>query len=163
MPYHYTLIEKQYGLKRLIANRGNIPLTAKELGITTTSLYRWREWAESGKIPGFSPSMFSTISTQPASIINDSNNIIQHSGELPADDLQALRDLKAKMLELVAYIVAADKIKTAIDSAPLNQRIGALVQLTDRIIKLAAELPADEDDEMELSDDVEEVDDEEDA
>jgi hypothetical protein len=163
MPYHRTFKEQEFGLQRLIANRGNIPLTAKELGVSTTTLYRWRDWGESGKIPGFSTFNFSPNSTQPASIINDSNNIIQHSGELPPDDLQALRDLKAKMLELVAYIVAADKIKTAIDSAPLNQRIGALVQLTDRIIKLAAELPADEDDEMELSDDVEEVDDEEDA
>ena len=162
MPYHYTLKEQEFGLQRLIINRGDIPLTAKELGVSTTTLYRWREWGESGKIPGFSSSMFSTNSTQPASTINDSNNIVQHRDELPPDDLQALRELKTKMLELVAYIVAADKIKIAIDAAPLNQRIAALVQLTDRIIKLAAELPVEED-EMELSDDVEEVDDEEDA
>jgi hypothetical protein len=49
------------------------------------------------------------------------------------------------MLDLADSLIAADKMKAAIDAAPLGQRVTALIQLTDRIIKLAAQLPAPED------------------
>jgi hypothetical protein len=75
---------------------------------------------------------------------------------LPLDDLTALRDLKSQMLTIAKIL--ADSVVQAIDEAPLGQRVAALTQLTDRIMKLAAQLPGEEV-EYVLSDDVEEVDD----
>jgi transposase-like protein len=142
MVYHYTLKQQQFALERLIANRGAVAPTAREVNISETTLYRWRKWGESGKIPGFSLSSFSP---NPPSHPPDSPLFpLRSKEELPADDLETLVNLKARMIELVDYIMAADKIKRAVDEAPLNQRIAALVQLTDRIIKLAAQLPEPE-------------------
>lgn len=63
------------------------------------------------------------------------------AGDIPTDDLAALRDLKAQMMSIARTL--ADTIPDAIAEAPLGQRVSALAQLTDRIIKLAAQLPDD--------------------
>ncbi|MBZ0289148.1 MAG: hypothetical protein K8I30_16125 [Anaerolineae bacterium] len=154
MPRHYSLEEQQQILERLHANRGDVARTARELGISTTTLYRWRD---SRKIPPSTFSTYSTNSTQPASTVHDSiahepvvSADSNNANPIPPDDLQALRDLKARMLELAQYIVSDDRIKQAIDAAPLKERIAAATQLIDRMIKLAAELPAEkEEDEIE--------------
>lgn len=149
MSRRYTPQDQQFALERLETNHGDITRTAKELGIGITTLYRWRELGESGKIPGFSFSPFSPNLSQPALAI-DSKSLSVH-GEgfregLPSDDLQALLDLKAEMVRAAKYI--AVNIIAAVEAAPLGQRVTALAQLIDRISKLAAQLPAAEEEEI---------------
>jgi hypothetical protein len=146
MSRHYTPEDQQFALERLETNHGDITRTAKELGIGITTLYRWRELGESGKIPGFSFSPFSPNLSQPA-LAADSKSLSVH-GEgfregLPSDDLQALLDLKAEMVRAAKYI--AVNIIAAVEAAPLGQRVTALAQLIDRISKLAAQLPEPDD------------------
>jgi hypothetical protein len=147
MSRRYSPEDQEFALQRVVANRGDIARTAKELNISVATLYRWQESRMDSQ---FSLSSLSSNFSEPDSpAAADSKSLSVH-GEaaegiregLPPDDLQALRDLKSKMLDLTNYIAAGNEIKKAIDAAPLNQRIAALVQLIDRIIKLAAELPA---------------------
>jgi len=130
---------KNHALQRLAANYGNVARTAAETGISERTLMRWRRQNPPPPPP-------------PTQLITPPS--------LPADDLEALINLKGRLIEAADYI--SFNIIPAVEAAPLGQRVSALAQLIDRISKLAAELPV-EDEEMELSDDVEEVDDEEDA
>lgn len=76
---------------------------------------------------------------------------------LPTDDLQAFRNLKDEMLRLT--VILTHSIEEAIAEASLGQRITALVQLTDRIVKLAAQLPEEDDVEYYITHDGEQIDD----
>lgn len=134
MAKHYTPEQKLFALERIIANWGSVTRTAEELNISKTTLYRWRQREESGKTPRFGN--FPFLPNLP-SHTTDSALFPIFSKD---DDLATLVSLKMRMIDLVDYIMAADKIKQAVDEAPLSQRVVALVQLTDRIIKLAAQL-----------------------
>jgi transposase-like protein len=143
MPRHYTPEDRDYALERLLANRGDVPHTADELGISPRTLYNWRQQA---KLP------VQTLPTLPPiahiSSPDDPKSLSVH-GEgfregLPTDDLQALRDLKDQMLRAAATL--SRSIEEAIAEASLGQRVTALAQLTDRIVKLAAQLPSEDED-----------------
>jgi transposase-like protein len=140
MPRPFSPEFKEQALLQLEINDGNLARTAAELGISDRSLLRWRQQS-----PTTTTTTTTTLGTQP---------------EIPENDLQALMSLKARLIQAADYISVS--IIPAVEDAPLGQRVSALAQLIDRIIKLAAQLPVEEE-EMELSDDVEEVDDEEDA
>jgi hypothetical protein len=139
MPRRLSQKDQDFAIERLIANRGDVSLTANELGISRPTLYRLRKLRIDSQ---FSLSSLSSDGSQPASTPINSNSLLLHTEGLPSNDLQALRELKTKMLDLADYIITNDQIKAAIDEAPLNQRIAALIQLTDRIAKLAFQLPA---------------------
>jgi len=123
MPQPFSPQKKAHALQRLDANFGNIARTAAETGISERTLLRWRQHL----IPPTPPPPTQPI-TPPA---------------IPSDDLQALINLKVRLLQAADFISL--NIIPAVEIAPLNQRVAALAQLIDRIIKLAAELPEADD------------------
>jgi transposase-like protein len=140
LPHRYSSEEKQQILDRAKANRGDVTRTAAEFGIHPATIYKWRKTTKfANSLSSFSspisPTSDSTVGTGLA-LSTDS----QDTYPIPPDDLQALRDLKSQMLREAEYISV--NIRSAVDDAPLSQRVTALAQLIDRIIKLAAELPA---------------------
>jgi hypothetical protein len=160
MPRHYTPQDRQFVLDRVTTNRGDVNRTADEFGINARTIYKWRKKANIAQLP--------LTNLPPIAPIEDSKSLSVH-GEgfregLPSDDLQALLDLKAEMVRAAKYI--AVNIIAAVEAAPLGQRVTALAQLIDRISKLAAQLPATEEEEIlnfEGEDDYEDEDAAEDA
>jgi transposase-like protein len=125
MTNHYTPQQKQIILDQLRANQGNIYRTAAETGVPERTLARWRRQAE---------------------IVPPANNAgggppppppIRYQTD--AAILEALRDSQAQMLALMQRLLIT--IPQAIEEAPLHQQVAALAQLTDRVIRLAAQLP----------------------
>ena len=149
MSHRYSPEEKQQILDRVKINRGNVDRTAAEFGIHSATIYKWRKTAKfanssSSFSSPISPTSDSSVGTGLA-LSAESNN----TESLPLDDLQALRDLKSQMLREAEYISV--NIRSAVDEAPLSQRVAALAQLIDRIIKLAAELPTPKDESWKLA------------
>ncbi len=134
MPYrYYTDQQKQQILDRLRANQGDIPRTTAETSVNERTLLRWRREAgiEPNLVTLSMPTTTSTTTTTTSShYVNDSAI------------LDALRDSQAQMLTLMQKLLTS--IPTAIHEAPLNQQVAALAQLTDRVIRLAAQLPSKE-------------------
>ena len=167
MSHRYSPEEKQQILDRVKVNRGNVDRTAAEFGIHSATIYKWRKTAKfANSLSSFSSPISPTIGA-PASTdsppLYEVGRGLGGGDALPPDDLQALRDLKSQMLREAEYISV--NIRSAVDEAPLSQRVAALAQLIDRIIKLAAELPAPKDESWKLElfeegDDLDEEDDE---
>ncbi|MEO8609436.1 MAG: transposase [Chloroflexota bacterium] len=148
MPRPYPPELKEKVLEHFIAYQGDIMRTCREFGISDRTLYRWSKRA--GVVISPTPPTPPTYDSNGLDTVGTGRALSaesQGANALPPDDLQALRELKAQMLELARYIMLDERIKRAIDAAPLNQRIAAATQLIDRIIKLGAQLPADEEDE----------------
>jgi transposase-like protein len=128
MPYrHYPDQQKQQILDHLRTNQGDIALTAAETNVPERTLARWRREA------GIEPPAIDLPTTPPSP---------PHSTVHYINDdaiLDALRDSQAQMLALMQKLL--NTIPQAIDVAPLNQQVAALAQLTDRVIRLAAQLP----------------------
>lgn len=147
MPRTYTDAEKQQAIDRLAANNGDLMLTAMQTGISDRTLMRWRHKIQptttttttTTTIPAVGAQHVAPSSSPPAPIPTD------------PDLINTLTDLQAKMKH--AMNLLADSIPEAIADAPLNQRILALVQLIDRIVKLNAQLPNEV--EIEVTDHVE--------
>jgi hypothetical protein len=124
MSRRYTQQEKDHAIQRLIAHSGDVALTSSETGIPVRTLENWRR---AHGLPRFGAS---PPPPPPPPIA--------------ADDLDALRDLQQEMLREAYNLVHS--IEEAIDEAPLNQRVAALAQLIDRIMKLSVQLPRADDD-----------------
>jgi transposase-like protein len=145
MSRHSTSEDREYALERLHANRGDVARTAEELGLATSTLYRWVRLRNENS---FSLSSFSPNLSFPAAVTSDAAKSLPVIGEgLPPDDLQALRELKLRMLQEADYI--SRNIRPAVEESTLAQRLSALTQLIDYVAKLATLLPAPEKDEIE--------------
>jgi transposase-like protein len=136
MSRRYTSEEKDHAIQQLIANHGDVTLTSLETGIAERTLTRWKR---SMVLPprGAFPSR---PQPQPPP---------QPQNPIAADDLEALRDLQQEMLREAYNLVHS--IEEAIDEAPLNQRVAALAQLIDRIMKLSVQLPRADDDDVQIA------------
>jgi hypothetical protein len=128
MSRRYTSEEKDHAIQRLIANSGDVALTSSETGIPVRTLENWR------RVHGL-PRFGASPPPPPPPIA--------------ADDLDALRDLQQEMLREAYNLVHS--IEEAIDEAPLNQRVAALAQLIDRIMKLSVQLPRADDDDVQIA------------
>ncbi len=128
MSRRYTSEDKERILHLLIANNGDIDITCQQTGVPPRTLYRWQKTANILPLP-LSP-------LPPPTRIAD-------------DDITALRDLQQQMLREAYHLVHS--IEEAIDEAPLSQRVAALAQLIDRIIKLSAQLPRTNNDDMKIA------------
>ena len=146
MPRHYTDEEKRLVLDRLIANHGDVARTANETGVSDRAIYAWR------KEPQFAHLISPLLPHLPHVSQNDSSSSPRPEGEgqwvrvsdLPPETTEAFQILHDKLLTIINTL--SNRIEEAIDEAPLNQRVTALSQLIDRIAKLAAFLPEEEDD-----------------
>lgn len=141
MPQPFSPERKKHALQVLDSNFGDVQRTSRELGISDRTLYKWRKNAglQFSPPPPTSPTLDFPPHYEVGRGLGGGDN-------LPADDLQALLDLKAEMVRAAKYI--AVNIIAAVEAAPLGQRVTALAQLIDRISKLAAQLPAAEDEEI---------------
>jgi transposase-like protein len=126
MSRRYSPEEKDHAIQRLIANRSDVALTHSETGIPVRTLENWRR---AHQLPRF--------------------GALPPPPPIAADDLEALRDLQQEMLREAYNLVHS--IEEAIDEAPLNQRVAALAQLIDRIMKLSVQLPRADDDDVKIA------------
>lgn len=117
MVRRYTQEEKDQALELLIANNGDLSLTSAETGIPIRTLENWRR---AGVLP---PPVISPPPPPP----------------IPDDRLEALEDIQQQMLREARNL--AYSLRETVADAPLNQRVAALAQLLDRIIKLNTQLP----------------------
>ena len=140
MPRHYTDEEKRLVLDRLVANHFDVSRTADEFHLPTATIYRWMNAANVIKPihsqlqqqHDFDPASSPSLYTERGS-----------GGEVLSEEIATrLTALREEMLH--AADMLSRSIISAIDEAPLNQRVAALAQLIDRIIKLAGQLPAEE-------------------
>lgn len=145
MPKRYTDDEKRLVIERLIANHGDVARTADEFRLPTATIYRWMKAANVTK------SIHSQLQQQHQQHQFDSSGSPPSlAGEglgvgvpnLPEETSERLTALREEMLDVAETL--SRSITSAIDDAPLNQRVAALSQLIDRIIKLAAQLPTTE-------------------
>ena len=142
MPRHYTDDEKRLVLDRLIINNFDVARTADEFKLPTATIYRWMNAANVTK------PIHSQLQQQHQQQHSDSPPSLAGQGvgvgvnALPEEITDRLTALREEMLD--AADTLSRSIIPAIEEAPLNQRVAALAQLIDRIIKLAAQLPAEE-------------------
>ena len=147
MPRHYTDEEKRLVLDRLIANQGDVARTAAETGVSDRAIYSWR------KEPQFAHLISPLLPLSPHVSHNETPDSLPSpvtTGEglglgvssLPTEITDRLTALRQEMLD--AADTLSRSIVPAIEDAPLNQRVAALAQLIDRIIKLATQLPNEE-------------------
>jgi hypothetical protein len=116
MVRRYTPEEKDHALELLIANNGDLSLTSAETGIPVRTLENWRR---AGVLPP-------PVTAPPPP-------------PMPDDRLEALEDIQQQMLREARNL--AYSLREAVADAPLSQRVAALAQLLDRIIKLNTQLP----------------------
>ncbi len=159
MPRRYTDDEKRLVLDRLIANHGDIDLTILQTGLPERTIARWKQLAlRNGTLmavampPPLPPSMPQTTASLPSPVTmgyqqSELANVADVRpglgvSSLPIETAEAFQILHDKLLTIISTL--SNRIEEAIDEAPLNQRVTALSQLIDRIAKLAALLPAEE-------------------
>lgn len=142
MPRHYTDEEKRLVLDRLIANHGDVDLTVSQTGVPERTIARWKQTAQrDGSLRPMSmpPPMPPTDTlNSPPSLAGEGPGV----GVLSEEITERLTTLREEMLD--AADTLSRSIISAIDEAPLNQRVTALSQLIDRIIKVATQLPNEE-------------------
>ena len=118
MSKRYSQEEKDQALQRLVANAGDVPLTSAQTGIPLRTLHAWRR-AHLSSEQHVAPQQ-------------------QQVNLAPSDD-EALRLLRQQLVnEALTFITSLEEV---MDEASLNQRVSALGQLIDRIVKLAVLLP----------------------
>jgi hypothetical protein len=143
MPRHYTDVEKRLVLDRLIANHGDVARTAAETGVSDRAIYTWRtepKFADliSPLLPHLPHISHDDTLNSPPSLAGEGPGV----GVLSEEITERLTTLREEMLD--AADTLSRSIISAIEEAPLNQRVTALSQLIDRIIKLATQLPNEE-------------------
>jgi transposase-like protein len=122
----FTREQKVQALQRLSANRGDVIRTAREIGVTPQTIYKWKQALKSDD-PGNAHA-----SASPSGAISDEAV------------LQRLYGLEDRVLSLSEEL--SNTISEAIKESPLNQRVTALTQLIDRAMKMAADLPPRQED-----------------
>jgi transposase-like protein len=134
---NYTAEEKLHALEHLAAHGGDVELTAASLGIPKRTLARWKQ--------------IHMVSEMPMPTVPMPMPMPTPTPPLSADVIEALGELQREMMQIAHTLSHA--IEPAIAEAPLGQRVAALAQLIDRIIKLGAQLPqSSEPIEIELAD-----------
>jgi len=145
MALRYPPNQKAAVLALLDRNRGNVPLTAQQTGIAVRTLYNW----QCNVLP------YLQQYTPP----------VPRPAETPAfaSDLAALAFIRQNIIAELSRLSASLQYDPGFTTP--YQRALVMSQLMDKLLKLDLHLQPymDDDEEMELSDDVEEVDDEEDA
>jgi transposase-like protein len=121
MSKSYSEADRQAAIDRLRENDGNVRLTAKQTGIPQRTLFRWREEA------GIAPPAEEPKATASNPSIND-EEVLQR--------LHGLEDTVITLSEQLGKVVSEE-----LEEAPFNQQVTALIQLIDRAMKMAAELP----------------------
>ena len=118
MSKRYSQEEKDQALARLVANTNDVPLTSAQTGIPVRTLHAWRR----------------------AHLASEQYAAQQQQQvKLASSDDEALRLLRQQLVsEALSFIASLEEV---IDDATLNQRVSALGQLIDRIVKLAVLLP----------------------
>lgn len=130
MSRHYSDEEKRLILDRLILNGGDVALTSAEAGISDRTLYNWCRNANLQlpkllKLPKFPQQNTQSDPVGTGFFPSDP------TGEETPDPLEPfIPAMVAKASDLL------DSIDEAIQDAPLNQRVAALVQLIDRIERM---------------------------
>ncbi|MBL8120790.1 MAG: transposase [Anaerolineae bacterium] len=125
----YSESAKQRIIDHLIANNGDVVITSRETGISDRTLLRWRQ--EYGIQPPDSLSATTTTTTTNA----------------PTEieiDLTPILDLRTQLITLAETL--GQSVPEAIPEAPLNQRVAALAYIIDRLVKVNAMLPKEDDD-----------------
>jgi transposase-like protein len=145
MPSRYDDSQKQAAIDQLRANRGDVARTATETGVNERTLFQWRREAGIGaptKTPPLQPSRLRETAKERGAGGEVPPPPSPPQNVVPLADaalVTELRTLLTQMLQAADQLVKS--INEAIAPAPLNQRVVSLAQLTDRIIKLATELP----------------------
>lgn len=152
MPRHYTDEEKRLVLDRLIANHGDVARTADEFHLTTTTIYRWMKAANVENEVQLQLQQLQQMQhfqhSSPPSLAGEGQGVGVSDrpgvrvSDIPEEITDRLTTLRQEMLD--AADTLSRSIVPAIEDAPLNQRVAALAQLIDRIIKLATQLPNEE-------------------
>jgi hypothetical protein len=146
MSNRYTPDHKTAAMVLLERNRGNIQMTAQQAGVPERTLQAWQ-----GEIRPYLQQFF------PANV--------SPAGDTPAfaNDLEALAFIRQNMIGELSRLSASLQHDAGFTTP--YQRALVMSQLMDKLLKLDLHLRPymDDDEEMELSDDVEETDDEEDA
>jgi len=143
MPRHYTDEEKRLVLDRLIANYGDVDLTVSQTAIPERTVARWKKDAQrNGTLLPPPPPMPPSASDSLPSPVTTGEGLGLGVSSLPEEITDRLTALRQEMLD--AADTLSRSIVSAIEDAPLNQRVAALAQLIDRIIKLATQLPQTE-------------------
>lgn len=140
MPRHYSPAEKIAACARLLVNRGNITLTAHQLGIPGRTLRDWRQNLLGKDQPPPSPPQ-SVLPPPPWSPLPPSSPpptppSAQTQAELPPfeDDLAAFNFMRRQMLDDLLAISLQLRQNFA-DATPY-QRMVIIPQLLDRLMKL---------------------------
>ncbi len=129
----YSEDEKQQALDVLEAVGGDLTRARLQTGIQNRTLLRWQQ--------KYRPTLTVSKSKMPTPTSQAPSPVV-----LSADDEAALRNLQRGMMEEANRLVQS--IAPAIHDAPLAQRVIALARLIDRIIKLSAQLAAEEEEEV---------------
>ncbi len=130
MSRRYTKEEKQQVLERLIQNNGDVSRTSAETGVPKRTIYNWHK------------NMPMPMLQLPPIVPQDDDSpshVERASGDgVSPDDIDTLRELQQRMLAHIHLI--NDAIPDAIAAAPLNQLVTSLSQMTDRYLKVSAQL-----------------------
>jgi len=141
----YTDDDKRRVLDHLADHHFDVACTANEFRLPTATIYRWMNAANVTK------PVHSQLQQQQQQHFSESSSspppqAMEGLGEgvssLSPETTEAFKTLHDKLFNIASAL--SNRIEEAIDEAPLNQRVNALVQLISSISKLAAMLPAEE-------------------
>jgi transposase-like protein len=137
MPAKFSSEDQERALARLRANHWDVRRTADELGISRQTLYNWKHLDNSGesnlsKLPNLSN--LSTIQPSSAPLATTDAELLNRLYRLEDRLMQMTEDICATLPELLT-------------EANVNQRVSAMTQMIDRVLKMAALLPPRDQDE----------------
>lgn len=116
MAKRYSQKEQRAAVARLLAEPGlSVRQLAAEMGVSVSTLHRWRQ------------------SYAPTPTPDES--------DAPLSSSQMIALLRERLIK--SAVTLASSLDEVVDNAPLNQRATALSQLIDKIIKLAEQLPVE--------------------
>lgn len=128
MPRRYSNAEKRRILDHLMLNGGDVVLTAQQYGASPATVYRWLR-DENFRIKADSHSYHSYHSASPRPLDEEPGG----EGFSPHPDDPLMPFIPAMVAKASDLLASIDE---AIQDAPLNQRVAALVQLIDRIERM---------------------------
>ncbi len=137
MPKRYSAEAKRLILERLAQNNGNVLVTADETGVNPRTIYIWLKDSRIEKKSDANLTNLTNLVNQDAVSSLPADLVLQ-----PGEVADVLRELQQGMIQNVRLL--NDAVAPAIADATLAQRVAALTQLTDRIIRLNGQLPQPE-------------------
>jgi len=133
MARHYSPLEKKLVMDRLTANMGDVDLTARQTRVSVRTIARWKQQSVRNGIL-----MPMSLPPMPPVLPNPDN-----PDEITID-LTPILDLRTQLITLAETL--GQSVPEAIPEAPLNQRVAALAYIIDRLVKVNAMLPKEDDD-----------------